>query len=83
MFYYGPWVGSVVLTAILGAAAIGVPVLLGAEFFLPEERVSALRPVLAPAAVWGGAACGAAVGIRNWRRHRRGDEQGHPARQAP
>jgi len=71
IFHYGPWAGSIVLTALLGALLVGSPVLLGAEFLMEGDRFAALRPVLAPAALLLGSVSGAAVGIRNWQRHRR------------
>lgn len=72
LFHYGPWAGSIVLTAILGAAVVATPMLLAGEAAMGAERFAALRPVIGPAAFMLGAGCGAAVGVRNWRRHRRG-----------
>ena len=69
--HYGPWAGSIVLTALLGALLVGAPVLIGAEFLMDADRFAALRPALALAALLLGAGSGAAIGIRNWRRHRR------------
>lgn len=74
--HYLPWIGSIVLTALLGAALVGAPMLIGAEFLMDAGRFATLRPVLAPVTLLLGGGGGAAVGIWNWRRHRRGVARG-------